>query len=83
MDEAGVVVAIVNALNAVNIPHMLDGSLSSNAYGIPRSTKDADLVIQLGSNSLSQLLQPAAGIPTGITNWLRDDHVHHAVSHAL
>jgi hypothetical protein len=57
VDEAGVVVAVVNALNAVNIPHMLVGSLSSNAYGIPRSTKDADLVIQLGSNSLSKLLQ--------------------------
>lgn len=44
MDEIGVIVAVVNALHAVNIPHMLVGSLSSNAYGIPRSTKDADVV---------------------------------------
>jgi len=57
VNEAEVVVAVVNALNAVNIPHMLVGSLSSNAYGIPRSTNDADLVIQWGSQSLSKLLQ--------------------------
>ena len=56
MDEVGVVVAIVNALNAAGLPYMLVGSLSSNAYGIPRSTKDADLVIGLGSFPLSGLL---------------------------
>jgi hypothetical protein len=61
MDEVGVVAAVVNALNAAKIPHMLVGSLSSNAYGIPRATKDADLVIQLGSQSLGQLLQHLPG----------------------
>ena len=56
MDEAGIVEAVVSALNAEKIPHMLVGALSSNVYGIPRSTKDADLVVQLGSTSLSRLL---------------------------
>ena len=64
MDEAGIVVAVVSALNAVNIPHMLEGSLSSNVYGIPRSTKDADLVVQCaegqtGPGLHSPLVRPA------------------------
>jgi hypothetical protein len=38
---------VIDALNQLNIPFMLVGSFSSNLYGIPRSTKDADFVIQL------------------------------------
>ncbi len=34
---------------------MLVGSLSTNLYGIPRSTEDADFVIQVGPQTLSQL----------------------------
>jgi hypothetical protein len=39
--------SVVDALNQLNIPFMLVGSFSSNLYGVPRSTKDADFVIQL------------------------------------
>ena len=46
------VVAVMKALNAESIPFMVVGSLSSNVYGIPRSTHDADLVIELGGRSL-------------------------------
>ncbi len=56
MDEVEVVVAMVGALNATQIPYMVVGSLSSNAYGIPRSTEDADFVVQLGSVPISKLL---------------------------
>ncbi len=55
MDAREVVVAIIEALNAANIPYMLVGSLSSNAYGIERSTKDAGFVIQTGPLPLSQV----------------------------
>ena len=37
---------IVDALDAGKIPYLLAGSFASNVYGIPRSTKDADFVIQ-------------------------------------
>lgn len=37
---------IVEALDACGIPYALSGSFASNFYGIPRSTKDADFVIQ-------------------------------------
>jgi hypothetical protein len=37
---------IVNVLDACEVPYFLSGSFASNFYGIPRSTKDADFVIQ-------------------------------------
>jgi hypothetical protein len=56
MDEVQIVAAMIDALNAASIPFMLVGSLSSNAYGIARSTKDADFVVQLGTFPLGKLM---------------------------
>lgn len=46
---------VIDALDKQRVPYMLVGSFSSNAWGRPRSTNDADIVIQLGSASLSAL----------------------------
>jgi len=35
---------VIQTLNDCNIPFMIVGSLSSNAYGIERSTKDLELL---------------------------------------
>lgn len=52
-------VRVADALAACNVPYMLAGSFSSNYYGIPRSTKDADFVIELrggvGSDFIARL----------------------------
>lgn len=40
------VIAAIHVLNALDVPYLIVGSLSSNIYGIPRSTVDADIVIQ-------------------------------------
>jgi hypothetical protein len=37
---------VAEALEACGIPYLLSGSFASNYYGIPRSTKDADFVLQ-------------------------------------
>lgn len=42
-----VTLRVIDALNLSGHPYMLVGSFSTNAYGIPRSTKDADFVMQL------------------------------------
>lgn len=47
---------MVEAVSELGIDYMLAGSYSSNYYGIPLATKDADFVAVLGSN-LSQLEQ--------------------------
>ena len=49
------VLGVVAALNQCNIPYMLVGSYSTNVYGIPRSTQDADFVIELGETSIFEL----------------------------
>ena len=45
MDD--VTLRVIDALNTSGHPYMLVGSFSTNYYGIPRSTKDADFVLQL------------------------------------
>lgn len=42
-----VTLRVIDALNASGTAYMLVGSFSSNVYGIPRSTKDADFVLEL------------------------------------
>ncbi len=47
---------VISALDALSIDHLLVGALSSNAYGIPRSTKDADLVVVLETGDLDRIV---------------------------
>ncbi len=49
--------AVIDLLETRGVPYMLVGSLSSNAYGIARSTEDADIVVELGSHSLPDIVR--------------------------
>ncbi|HQU44740.1 MAG TPA: hypothetical protein PK867_18135 [Pirellulales bacterium] len=51
------VLAVIEALEGLGVGYMLVGSLSSNFYGIPRATQDADFVIELGEVALDELRQ--------------------------
>ena len=56
-----VALRVSEALGAAMVPFMLVGGFSSNYHGIPRSTKDADFVVQLSaplSESFTQTLGP-------------------------
>ena len=44
-----VALRVAEALGAAGVPFMLVGGFSSNYHGIPRSTKDADFVVQLSA----------------------------------
>lgn len=48
---------VVDALEKLHLPYMAVGSFSTNVYGTPRSTKDADFVVEMGPTSISQLAQ--------------------------
>jgi len=73
------VVAVQTALDAAAVPYMIVGSLASNFHGIPRSTRDADFVVQLAPDSLRRLEQALApsltleqqGSPEAVTGTLR------------
>lgn len=56
MNSDEIAQAVVQALEAEGIPYMLVGSFSSNAYGIPRSTKDVDVVIELGEHPIRNVV---------------------------
>jgi hypothetical protein len=59
IEEAAV--TVVGALRQNGIPHMLVGALSSNYYGIPRNTKDADIVIDLPNRGALNALASSMG----------------------
>lgn len=40
---------VIQTLEDMSINYMLVGAISSNVYGIPRSTKDADVVVAFDS----------------------------------
>lgn len=44
--QASITIQVVDALEKSDAAYMLVGSFSSNFYGVPRSTKDADFVVQ-------------------------------------
>ena len=56
MDERETTHQVAAALDALGVPYMVVGSISSNYYGIPRSTEDVDFVIQKGRPTLTELL---------------------------
>ena len=58
------VVAVLDALEVVGVPYMIVGSLASNFHGIPRSTRDADFVVEMGPGVLQRL---AAALPPDLT----------------
>lgn len=53
---------VIDALNTLQVPYMLTGSLASNMYGVVRGTQDADFVVQVdaaGVTAIAQHLSPA------------------------
>ncbi len=57
MSNEEVVRAVISALDELSIPYILVGSFSSNFYGIPRSTNDADFVLSLGDVPIKTLME--------------------------
>src|SRR5262249_53200468 len=55
MNGNEVTLAVIDALEALSIPYMLVGSLSSNVYGVERSTHDADFVVQISNRSVRDI----------------------------
>jgi len=54
------VLAVIDAFEKLGVNYMLVGSFSSNLYGIPRSTKDADFVVQFQGVTVSRLARELA-----------------------
>ncbi len=55
MGSTDIVLRMLRLFDELAIPYMLVGSYSSNYYGRPRSTKDADFVVAMQSHQLAQI----------------------------
>lgn len=56
MTSQEIATSVVAALEATSVPYMIVGSFSSNLYGIPRSTKDVDFVVELSGRSVRDVV---------------------------
>jgi hypothetical protein len=55
MKSEEAVIAVVDALERAGVPYMLTGSLATNVYAVPRSTADADFVLESTPGALDRL----------------------------
>ena len=55
------VVEVIRALNESGAPYILPGSLSRNLYATPRSTQDADFVVEMPPAELEKLFKRLSG----------------------
>ena len=56
-DGQAIALEVIQRLDEMQVPYMVVGSLSSNVYGIPRSTKDADLVLDMQGREFAPILK--------------------------
>lgn len=50
------VAALIRDLERLGIPYMVTGSFASNVHGVPRSTKDADFIVEAAPDQIDRLL---------------------------
>jgi len=55
MDQGDLLRLIVEALEDLQVPYMVVGSIASGAYGEPRMTQDIDIVVDLRSGNVEGL----------------------------
>ena len=73
-DIAAALLPVIGAFESLDIVYCIGGSLASSAFGIPRSTLDADLVADLVPAHVArivQMLQP--------TYYIDADAIHDAI----
>lgn len=51
-----VMLQVIAVLDALGVPYLVGGSLASSLYGIPRSTNDIDLVVDLAPSHVAPLI---------------------------
>ncbi len=57
MTESELVAHVVSALEEAGLPYMLAGSFATFAYGLPRSTKDVDFVVDLSQPGFDRAVE--------------------------
>jgi hypothetical protein len=63
MTADAALIGVIDALERLATPYVLVGSLATNFHGIPRSTRDADIVVAIEASTLDRL---AAALMPGL-----------------
>ena len=82
MSSHDAIAAVISALESEGIAYMMVGAFSSNAYGIPRSTNDADVVVKLGEGDLTRLME-SLGEDFQLDRQLRLETITHTVRNVV
>ncbi len=61
MSEDSVVVSVIRQLESLGLPYMVVGSYASNVWGRPRSSFDADIVVDLQPADADRFIAAVAG----------------------
>ena len=56
-EDLDVLRMVIGRLETAHIPHMLTGSVAANYYGVPRMTRDIDLVIEVSPHEAGRLTE--------------------------
>jgi hypothetical protein len=56
-DIVAAIMPVINVLEMLGVPYQIGGSVASSAYGFPRLTIDADLVVDLKSEHIEPLVK--------------------------
>ncbi len=82
MNSLQATAAVVEALEGLAIPYMLVGAFSSNAYAIPRTTNDADFVVNLASGDLRKIVD-RLGTDFRLDPQMRFETITHSVRNVV
>lgn len=65
--------AVIDACEAAGVDHMLTGAFATSVYGVPRSTSDVDVVVDVVVDALAG--EPIQRVVTGLATIDRLDAV--------
>jgi hypothetical protein len=73
-DAIRVTFEVARALEDLQVPYLVGGSIASSVHGIPRSTRDADLVVDLQPQDVQPLV---AALKANF--YIDDERIQHAI----
>ena len=75
-EPIAVTLAVTDALDALDVPYVIGGSLASALHGVMRATMDADLLADLGQEQVEPL-----ALALGDAFYADLEAIRHAVQH--
>jgi hypothetical protein len=76
MEVTPALVLVISTLDALEIPYFVSGSVASSVHGLPRLTRDADIVAPIGKADVDRLVAALQD-----TCYISEDAIQDAIQH--